>query len=891
MKAMTKDSFNALKKRPAPSNSIKSTMQNLSQSSSNSMVYKPYSSLTGRSMSKPKLNAKDAKISPDDVKNDFKSDSIGKSERFDKDENGLHKSNSQVNYRTPTPDKQDRCNIARVSPIRRQYTMSNNIKRQLNGSLNSSDQDDELDDDIFDSENTLNQPTSEDSNSFNSEEARFYAVLSSSEDEKLISGTRRSREREEKRLRRASGQRSGSSKRSSPKPVGDLANSKTSTPLRQNSNAKLEPAELRPNKPRDEADGSSPPTSNQPRKRSASSLNKSNSSSIHTIDHKPSSTLTSTLHEMFPTLNRLHNSSTQQLNALTSPSESAGKADEDYQSDDAELTLYKLKSLDFSCNSSANADKSPDNDRNGGTDDKDGNNNSLNISANGNSTLTNFDTTQLNGQLNSSNHSDDKQADCFTGELGSALVAPGLSSLFSNYMSRSIGSLTGSLSKLNGPTPNWSNQPDTQVCGTPPLLPSFRSKSPNMISTSNVYQSILTPTFQSMSQPYASLLSSPSTTTNTVINNHVQNTTILNNVPSSFTSRLSKCGENRGSSLSLLSACSSNYSNNLSINSNQTYQSQPQRSSTSSTFLDKSALNENKQLRNELNRANEKITLLKSQLVTSGQMVNSFEQSLQTKTSRMKHYVLQLEEKDREIEHLRAVIEQLQKTYGFSLTDLSTLNHRTDSPNAFNLNGSNLNDSTSLHHSRSLHNSSDGESARSKSKAKEKKASKKRSQSKKSRANSAHTTDDEDTVSLASVHSKDGTLNGSSSGWFKSPFTRAFRKKSNRSKHGSNQELDKTGDLNDSRHPQHPSQLHQSYIKQDSFKQELYNREGNRDSSRDGELLELKAQLSEKEKCLTDERLRSLSREDEMMRLKEAVNCLQQELFSMRNQQSLTRAD
>lgn len=180
-----------------------------------------------------------------------------------------------------------------------------------------------------------------------------------------------------------------------------------------------------------------------------------------------------------------------------------------------------------------------------------------------------------------------------------------------------------------------------------------------------------------------------------------------------------------------------------------------------------------------------------------------------------------------------------------------------------------------------MHNSSDGESGvRSKSKPKEKKASKKRSHSKKSRANSAHSSDDDDTVSLASVHSKDGALNGST-GWFKSSFTRAFRKKSNRSKHGSNQELEKTGDLsNDTRHPQHPSQLHQSYIKQDSFRQELY--KDGRD--RDGELLELKAQLSEKEKCLTDERLRGLSREDEMMKLKECLNCLQQELFSLRSQ-------
>lgn len=885
--ATTKDSgFNALKKRPAPSNSIKSTMQNLSQSSSNSMIYKPYSSLTNRLPCKPKLNAKDAKI---DVKD--KSDLIdGKSDKFDKtDDRCLI--NSQTTYRAPTPDKADRCNIARVSPIRRQYSISANIKRPLNGSLNSSDQDDELDDELFDSENTLNQPTSEDSHSFNSEEARYFAVLSSSEDEKLIGGPRRSREREEKRLRRASGQRSGSSKRSSPKRTTDakLGENKTSTPVHQSSSSKLmDPIEKQPNEK--EADLSSPPpTPNQPRKRSASSLNKSSSSSNYTIDHK-----SSTLNDLFPTLNRLHNSGS--IQALNSPkSATAAKPDEqDYQSDDAEITLYKLKSLDFSCNSSAaanGAEKSPgDKDGNNNSLNNNSlnnnslNNNSLNMSSNGNSTLTNFD--PPNGQLNSSHHGKQINGDCSTGEFGvGGLAAPGLSSLFSNYMSRSIGSLTGSLSKLNSSSAlnnNWSNQaPANPPCSTPPpLQANFRSKSPNVISSSNVYQSILTPTFQSIGQPYSSLLSSPS---NTVITNHVQNTTILNNVPTSFTSRLSKCGENRGSSLSLLSACSSNYSNNLSINSNQTYQQQ--RSSTSSGYLEKGALNEIKQLRNELNRANEKINLLKSQLVTSGQMVNSFEQSLQTKTARMKHYVLQLEEKDREIDHLKQVIENLRKTYGFSLADLNltTVNYRNESFNlsGSNLSGSNLNES--MHQSRSLHNSSDGESgARSKSKTKEKKAaSKKRSHSKKSRANSAHTSDDDDTVSLASVHSKDG------SGWFKNSFTRAFRKKSSRSKHGSNQELDKTGDLNDSRHPQHPSQLHQSYIKQDSFRQELYK------DGRDGELLaELKAQLSEKEKCLTDERLRSLSREDEMMKLKECLNCLQQELFSLRSQtMANSRAD
>lgn len=197
------------------------------------------------------------------------------------------------------------------------------------------------------------------------------------------------------------------------------------------------------------------------------------------------------------------------------------------------------------------------------------------------------------------------------------------------------------------------------------------------------------------------------------------------------------------------------------------------------------------------------------------------------------------------------------------------MNYRsnTNSPIAFNYynNSPNLN-SNSLHNSQA--NSSDGETSSIKSKIKQqdKKQGKKRSNSKKSRSNSANSSD-EDT---ASIHSKDGNLNNSIS-WFKNPITRAFKKKNNnRSKNGSNQELEKTGDQIDNKlandckkHPQHPSQLHHL---QDLFKNELTS-----------ELVELKSQL-------TDERLKSLAKEDELMKLKECFTHLQTELFSLRNQ-------
>jgi len=802
LKDSTSFNLKNLNKKPQTSNSIKSAVQNLSQSSSQSMIYKPYSSLNNRS--RPKLSAKEAKINPNDhtlERNDLRKSPINLTKK--------------ANVQTKSPDKLDKCNIARVSPIRRPFTMSSNVKRQLNGSLNSSDQED--DDELFDN-STLNQPTSDDTNSFNSEDAKFYAVLSSSSDEQSHNSRR---SREERRLRRASGQRSSSLKRN---------NSPTSNSSLPVSKITLNSSEA--NKKNDRMIESS--KSQLKLRSSSTNLNKSNSS-INTIDHK------SSLNTMFPTLNRLHNAnSIQHLNNSTVNTRSnEAKADEqDYQSDDAEITLYKLKSLDFNCNSSYSAAQCTKEEANNSNavEKKDGNNNSLFKRTN---TLV-AQTTQVMNDNSQSN------------EYSSFTTTPALSSLLNNYMSRSIGSLTGSLNGgLNQLNNSWSTQKN---CITPPLLPNFRSKSPNLLypTTSN----LLTATSSFQPQNFTTtFLPSPTplqSTTNTVINN-VQNTTVLNNIPSSFTSRLGKFGENRGSSLSLLSASSSNYSNNLSINI-------PYQSQTDHRLFptDKTSSNEIKHLKNELNRANEKINLLKTQLVTSDQMVNSFEQSLQSKTSRMKHYVLQIEEKDREIEHLKAIIENLKKNYGISLD----LNYRS------NTNSPVLN-SPSLHNSRCQANSSDNESMilKNKSKQTSRKGSKKRSDSKKSRANSAHTTDEEDTASLASLHSKDGTS------WFKSSITRAFKKKSNRTKSDSNQELDKTlcGDaFNDTRHPHHPSQLHQSYIQQDKFK--------------DGELVDLKAQLIEKEKCLTDERLKSLSREDEMMKLKECLNCLQQELFNLKKQ-------
>ena len=828
IKTATKDlSLNALKKKPTPSNSIKSTMQNLSQSASNSMIYKPYSSL-----SKVKLNAKDAKINLNDLEEKDKN-----GDKIVSKEKSLIKSNSQISYRTDVT-LLDKCNIARVSPIRRQFAITNNNVKRNPNSLNSSDQEEDELDDLFDI--SLNQrTTSEDTNSFNSDDAKYYAILSSSEDEKLqiIDGLpRRSREREERRLRRVSGQRSScnSSKRSSPTALDSKQsnsnndNSKTSTPAIYESNEKLNNKKKK-SEFKQHTTTKSPPTTN---------LNKSNSSLITTIDHKSTS-----LNTMFPTLNRLHNSnSIQQLNSSNSSKSVNKQEEQDYQSDDAELTLYKLKSLDFNCNSS--------NSNYAATKEKDGNNNSLNgdKSTDHQSTKISLNNKQTANELSTSN----------------------LNSLLNNYMSRSIGSLTGSLNGLN-----QSNLLSSKTCNnTPSLLPNnFRCKSPNSLgtNTANIYQSLLAPS--SLQSPYSfatntSYLSNTphsSSTTNTIINNNVQNTTILNNVPSSFTTRLNKFGsENRGSSLSLLSACSSNYSNNLSINLNQPQHKQLQLN-VSNNLLDKSTLNEIKNLRNELNRANEKANLLKSQLNTSSQMVSSFEQSLQTKTSRMKHYVLKLEEKDREIDHLKVVIENLRKTYGLC----SDYHSNTNSPTLLK-NLDSLSDSPNLRHSRSLNNnaSSDGETVSLSKLKQSKKPDKKRSSSKKSRANSANEDTDEDTASLASVHSKDGN----STSWFNmNSFTRAFKKKSNRSKNASNQELDKTvTDLNEIKHPQHPSQLHQSYIQQDNFKQDM------------NELVELKQQLIEKEKCLTDERLKSLSKEDEMMKLKECLNCLQLELLNVK---------
>lgn len=72
-------------------------------------------------------------------------------------------------------------------------------------------------------------------------------------------------------------------------------------------------------------------------------------------------------------------------------------------------------------------------------------------------------------------------------------------------------------------------------------------------------------------------------------------------------------------------------------------------------------VHEIRRLRRELQQSQERVATLTSQMSTNTHMVTAFEQSLSTMTARLQQLTNALDEKDCEVEHLRATMESLRK--------------------------------------------------------------------------------------------------------------------------------------------------------------------------------------------------------------------------------------
>ncbi|KAI1285464.1 Neuron navigator 3 [Halotydeus destructor] len=144
----------------------------------------------------------------------------------------------------------------------------------------------------------------------------------------------------------------------------------------------------------------------------------------------------------------------------------------------------------------------------------------------------------------------------------------------------------------------------------------------------------------------------------------------------SYRSNLDSSAECQGSLRSLvtppptpaLSSTSTNHIRRLSETSDLRGSASSLAACSTFSASEEKQATELKKLKSELYRASEKVTLLSSQLVTNSQMVVAFEQSLASMTARLHQMSLNGEHKDREISRLKVTIDQLRKEYTLALS-------------------------------------------------------------------------------------------------------------------------------------------------------------------------------------------------------------------------------
>ncbi|XP_048766551.1 neuron navigator 3-like isoform X3 [Ostrea edulis] len=304
-----------------------------------------------------------------------------------------------------------------------------------------------------------------------------------------------------------------------------------------------------------------------------------------------------------------------------------------------------------------------------------------------------------------------------------------------------------------------------------------------------------------------------------------------------------------------------------------------------------------RKLRRELESAQEKVVTLTTQLTTNAHVVAAFEQSLSNMTARLQHLTSTAEqkasdkvrlrskqEKDSELNELRATIEALKRQSGLSIPDPTILSpgagRRHTSPGMVNTNDYVSSPLHPIHQQSPHHGNRPGFNTLPM--PTEGRITRQLSTDSVSSINSLSSACSTASQQSAATDGEAGRRK-KKKGWLRSSFSKAFSRKKNKSGSMSDYEVE-TGHLRSNfSAPNSPLlQIHmpngQGLIKGSHSSSALYEAE---DAS---SLLELKKQLRDKDMKLTDIRLEALSSAHQLEQLRETMN-------KMKNEMSALKAD
>ncbi|XP_052708110.1 neuron navigator 2-like isoform X6 [Crassostrea angulata] len=304
-----------------------------------------------------------------------------------------------------------------------------------------------------------------------------------------------------------------------------------------------------------------------------------------------------------------------------------------------------------------------------------------------------------------------------------------------------------------------------------------------------------------------------------------------------------------------------------------------------------------RKLRRELESAQEKVVTLTTQLSTNAHVVAAFEQSLSNMTARLQHLTSTAEqkasdkvrlrskqEKDSELNELRATIEALKRQSGLSIPDPTILSpgagRRHTSPGMVNTNDYISSPLHQIHHQSPHHGNRPGFNTLPM--PTEGRITRQLSTDSVSSINSLSSACSTASQQSAATDGEAGRRK-KKKGWLRSSFSKAFSRKKNKSGSMSDCELDMGNSRPNFSAPNSPLlQIHmpngQGLIKGSHSSSALYEAE---DAS---SVLELKKQLRDKDMKLTDIRLEALSSAHQLEQLRETMN-------KMKNEMSALKAD
>ncbi|KAK3096611.1 hypothetical protein FSP39_001694 [Pinctada imbricata] len=287
-----------------------------------------------------------------------------------------------------------------------------------------------------------------------------------------------------------------------------------------------------------------------------------------------------------------------------------------------------------------------------------------------------------------------------------------------------------------------------------------------------------------------------------------------------------------------------------------------------------------RKLRRELESAQEKVATLTTQLSTNAHVVAAFEQSLSNMTARLQHLTSTAEQKDSELNELRATIEALKRQSGLSIPDPTILSpgagRRHTSPGMVSKDLT----STPIHHHHPP--SSHGSRGFHTLPLSEGRITRQLSTDSVSSINSLSSACSVTSQQSAATDGDAGKRK-KKKGWLRSSFSKAFSRKKNKNGSMSDCEMDSNSFRSNFSAPNSPLlQIHmpngQGLIKGSHSSSALYEAE---DVTT---VTELRKQLRDKDMKLTDIRLEALSSAHQLEQLRETMS-------KMKNEMSALKAD